>query len=230
MICVICLAPVIPEFNWTYLFSKEPECYLCASCKEKLAVIKGDTCRICGRSLQILEPVLIKAGVCHDCQKWEDAEEWKGILQSNQSLFLYNDFLKETIARFKYRGDFQIAAAFVSFLPKHFGKKKVVVPIPLSDERLYERGFNQVEAVLFYAKIPYVHGLVRIHSEKQSKKTRKERLQIENNFKIRKKEAVIAQDIVLVDDIYTTGATLRNAAKVLKEAGAKSITSFTIAR
>ncbi|WP_249937878.1 ComF family protein [Niallia circulans] len=62
------------------------------------------------------------------------------------------------------------------------------------------------------------------------KKTRKQRLQIENIFKIEQKEAVIAQDIVLVDDIYTTGATLRNAAKVLKEAGAKSITSFTIAR
>ncbi|MEZ2719595.1 ComF family protein [Niallia circulans] len=230
MICVICLAPVIPEFNWTYLFSKEPECYLCASCKEKLAVIKGDTCRTCGRSLQLLESVHIKDGMCHDCQKWENVEKWKGILQSNQSLFLYNDFLKETIARFKYRGDYQIAAAFVSFLPMDFGKNKVVMPIPLSDERLYERGFNQVEAVLFYAKVPYVNGLVRTHSEKQSKKTRKQRLQIENIFKIEQKETVIAQDIVLVDDIYTTGATLRNAAKVLKEAGAKSITSFTIAR
>lgn len=230
MICVICLAPVIPEFNWTYLFSKAPECYLCGGCKEKLAVIKGETCRICGRSLQFLESAHVKEGMCYDCQKWEDEEEWKGILQSNQSLFLYNDFLKETIARFKYRGDYNIAAAFVYFLPKDFGKNKVVMPIPLSDERLYERGFNQVEAVLFYAKVPYVNGLVRIHSEKQSKKTRKQRLQIGNIFKIEQKEAVIAQDIILVDDIYTTGATLRNAAKVLKEAGAKSITSFTIAR
>lgn len=230
MICVICLAPVTPEFNWTYLFSREPECYLCANCKGKLEVIKRETCQLCGRSLQMLETRYVKDRVCRDCQKWEELNEWKGILQSNQSLFLYNDFLKETIARFKYRGDFRLACAFVSFLPKDFGKNKIVVPIPLSEERLYERGFNQVEAVLFYTKIPYTNCLVRIHSEKQSKKTRQERLQIENIFKLEKKESIIAQDILLVDDIYTTGATLRSAAKLLKEAGAKSISSFTIAR
>ncbi|WP_312092858.1 ComF family protein [Niallia sp.] len=230
MICVICLAPVTPDFNWTYLLSKEPECYLCTACKEKLEVIKGESCRICGRPLYLLDAVHVKDGRCHDCRRWDESVEWKGILESNQSLFLYNDFLKETIARFKYRGDFRIAASFLSFLPKNLGKNKVVIPIPLSDERLYERGFNQVEAVLFYAKIPYLNCLVRLHSEKQSKKTRKERLQIENLFSLEQKEQIIAQDILLVDDIYTTGSTLRNAAKVLKEAGAKSITSFTIAR
>lgn len=230
MICVICLATVMPDFNWTYLLSKEPECYLCAGCKEKLEEIKGETCGICGRPLHLLEAVYVKNGVCHDCKRWDESEEWKGILGANQSLFLYNDFLKETIARFKYRGDFRIAASFVSYLPKDLGKNKVVVPIPLSEERLYERGFNQTEAVLLYAKIPYFNCLVRLHSEKQSKKTRKERLEIENIFKLEQKERIIAQDILLVDDIYTTGSTLRNAAKVLKEAGAKSITSFTIAR
>ncbi|MCM3360950.1 MULTISPECIES: ComF family protein [Bacillaceae] len=230
MICVICLTPVTPDFNWTYLLSKEPECYLCIGCKEKLQVIMGETCQICGRPLDLLEAVHVEEGVCHDCCRWNESTEWKGILEANQSLFLYNDFLKETIARFKYRGDFRIAASFVSFLPKDFAKNKVVVPIPLSEERLYERGFNQVEAVLFYAKVPYLNCMVRLHSEKQSKKTRKERLQIENIFKLEQKESIMAQDILLVDDIYTTGSTLRNAAKVLKEAGAKSITSFTIAR
>ena len=225
MNCVFCLSPVTPEVNWTYLFSKEPIAYICQECKGKLAFIEGDTCEVCGRTLSISQNT-----ICIDCRKWEKDVNWQGILSKNQSLFSYNEYMKELIGRFKYRGDYRIAAGFVLFLPKDFAKDKMVVPVPLSAERLYERGFNQVEAILDYANISFVRCLKRQHGEKQSKKTRQQRLEAENIFSLVEKDKISSQNILLVDDIYTTGATLRHAAKLLKEAGANSVTSLTIAR
>ena len=230
MNCVICLKRVIPEFNWTYLFSIEPICYLCEECQGKLELISGETCNICGRSLAAIDPHYIQDNLCVDCRRWEKDESWQGLLTKNTSLFIYNDFLKDIIAQFKYRGDHQLAASFVPYMPKDLAENKVVVPIPLSEHRLYERGFNQAEAILYYANITFVNGLKRKHGEKQSKKTRQQRLLTENIFSIEGKDRINAQDILLVDDIYTTGTTLRHAARILKEAGALSVTSFTIAR
>ncbi|MGP7818544.1 ComF family protein [Niallia sp. 01092] len=228
MHCAICLTEVTPVFNWTYLFSREPSYYICDDCKHKLAFIEGERCIICSRPLADLDDVFIKEKRCNDCWRWEQNPKWKGVLEQNTSLFLYNDFLKEVIARFKYRGDYEIAGAFSLFLPKDLFADKMIVPIPLSEERLYERGFNQAEALVNNVQVHNI--LTRVHSEKQSKKTREERLETVPIFKLTAEESIIAQNIVLVDDIYTTGATLRKAAKVLKEAGAKSVTSFTIAR
>ncbi|WP_445487924.1 ComF family protein [Niallia sp. 03133] len=230
MHCVICLAEVTPVFNWTYFLSKEPSYYLCDDCRNKLALIEGERCKKCSRPLEALADAFIKEGTCHDCLRWEQDPAWKGVLDQNTSLFLYNDFIKETIARFKYRGDYEIAGAFSLFFPKEVFTKKVVVPIPLSDVRLYERGFNQAEALITCAGLKAVDCLERVHSEKQSKKSRDERLENVPTFKAVDSDVINAQNILLVDDIYTTGATLRRVAKVLKEAGAKSVDSFTIAR
>lgn len=230
MYCVICLSEVNPVFNWTYFLSKEPPFYLCDGCKEKLAPIIGECCTICSRPLADLEAAFIHDGVCFDCFRWEQDSKWKGVLKQNYSLFLYNDFLKEVIARFKYRGDYMVAGAFSLYIPKKLFQNKIVVPIPLSSIRLYERGFNQAEAILHCAGIPSIHCLTRMHSEKQSKKSRAARLETSSVFAVENNKQIISQDVVLFDDIYTTGATLRNAAMALKEAGAKSVSSFTIAR
>lgn len=230
MNCVICLADVTPDFNWNYLFSPEPTYYICDDCKQKLAFIEGERCTRCSRPLADLDAAFIKDNRCQDCCRWEENPKWAGVLEQNTSLFLYNDFLKETIARFKYRGDYEIAGAFSLFLRKEIVANKVMVPIPLSDIRRYERGFNQAEAILTCAGLKATDCLARVHSEKQSKKSRKERLESVPIFKVEADEQIIAQNILLVDDIYTTGATLCYAAKVLKEAGAKSVSSFTVAR
>lgn len=230
MYCVICLSEVNPVFNWTYFLSKEPSFYLCEDCKQKLEPITGECCSICHRPLADLEATFIHDGVCFDCFRWEQNPKWKGILSQNYSLFLYNDFLKEVIARFKYRGDYLIAGAFSLYIPKKLFRNKVIVPIPLSNVRLYERGFNQAEAILHCAGIPSTNCLTRIHSEKQSKKSRAKRLETGTVFTVENNREIISQDVILVDDIYTTGATLRNAAMAMKEAGAKSVVSFTIAR
>ena len=165
-----------------------------------------------------------------DCVKWEENKDWAGTLERNDSIVTYNDFAQEVIARFKYRGDYIFAQIFAYFMKKKLVELSfdAIVPIPLSEPRLYERGFNQAEAIILASGYQPTRLLSRTHTEKQSKKSRSERIHLPQVFQM--DGTLAAQNILLIDDIYTTGSTLRHAAKVLKDAGAISVSSLTFAR
>ena len=76
-----------------------------------------------------------------DCVRWEKDKKWSGYLSINISLFHYNEFLKDMIAKYKYRGDYALAEAFVPFLKDKLKDMNfdLVTFIPLSNERLMER-------------------------------------------------------------------------------------------
>jgi len=176
--------------------------------------------------------MLEDASICSDCVRWENDPDWTGVLSRNISLYRYNDFLKEVIARYKYRGDYALASLFTNEIKRVISTLEIdfFMPIPLSEARLYERGFNQSEAFLTMANIPVSLLLARNHSEKQSKKSRKERLEQSDVFEIQNIETIEGKQILIIDDIYTTGSTIRHASKVLKEAGAVRVISLTMAR
>ncbi|KSU59823.1 phosphoribosyltransferase [[Bacillus] enclensis] len=228
--CLYCQSTIKEIITWKGLFRSDPQ-YLCGECQKGLQPIEGQRCSYCSRSLEKLPDELKKDEVCLDCYRWEEEPSWKGILQKNTSLLEYNDFLKEYLARYKYRGDYILAKAFGTQLANHLKPLQFdhIIPIPLSNERQYERGFNQSAALLEEAGISLTHLLTRSHSEKQSKKSRQERLQQKQIFTLTEVN-LTGQSILLFDDIYTTGTTLRQAAKLLKEAGAKQVTSLTLAR
>ena len=222
MYCLWCHEEIVPDVTWRNLFSIiNDEVNICPSCREKLTFIDGPTCPTCSRPQETKE-------ICADCKKWQATPS----LVRNVSVFTYSTFMKEWMARWKYRGDYkliymvkkEIQAAFV----KAFGKEQVtLVPIPLSEERLQERGFNQAEAIASVLPRPILHPLTRIHSEKQAKKSRQERLKSPNPFRLKES---ISGNIVLIDDLYTTGATLHWAAELLLQGGAESVRSFTLIR
>lgn len=106
----------------------------------------------------------------------------------------------------------------------------MLIPIPLSKERLKERGFNQSVILASLIGEPILQPLVKIHQTKQSKKKKNERLDQKGMFQIKQTDAIVQRDVILIDDIYTTGATIYDAARILKEAGAKSVSSFTLIR
>ncbi|OLS37834.1 amidophosphoribosyltransferase [Bacillus sp. MRMR6] len=229
--CLVCHEPLRPLIGWKSLFSEEREQHLCLVCDQKLVRLEGEKCRICCRSFQYLDDKYRRDDLCHDCVRWEEDNEWQGYLDKNHSLYLYNDFLKETMARFKFRGDYVLIKVFAEQIKQLAAKINPTshVPIPLSDVRLYERGFNQAEALISEVfKKDYL--LSRLHSEKQSKKSRTERIHLPQVFQLEIIHNLKGAKILLYDDVYTTGSTLRHAAKLLKEAGAASVESITIAR
>ncbi|MCM3731592.1 ComF family protein [Fictibacillus nanhaiensis] len=233
--CLFCHVSYTDTWSWASLLGLSSAPLLCQPCERKLTLIQGDICRICGRSFSLFPEEYRQGDCCYDCIRWEEDEEWKGVLQQNRSLYVYNDFLKEVIAKIKYRGDAELIKAFYPVAHtnmKSISQNAVIVPIPLSNERQYERGFNQAE--LFALSMNRNVNLLlnrKTHEEKQSKKTRNERMEKKNNpFVVEEPSKVNGKRIVLVDDVYTTGTTLRYAAKVLIEAKAKNVSSITLAR
>lgn len=234
--CLFCHQPLENVISWqSFLFLQPKNQQICSECEEKLQRITGEICKVCGRPLANLPPDFYTDHLCYDCKYWEEHFELKDVLQQNRSIYVYNEFLKEILARFKFRGDHELIFAFESafqtaFKQYYASKKYVIVPIPLSNERLYERGFNQANSLALLLHQQVFPLLERIHLEKQSKKSRKERLHSKNIFSLKQDTSVVGCDILLIDDIYTTGTTLRHAAKILHEAKAKSVSALTLIR
>jgi competence protein ComFC len=230
--CLNCHEEIQQTIGWRAIFSKDKEQLICQSCEGKLERVDGLQCRICSRPFQYVDEKFRRGDLCNDCFRWEEDPEWQGYLEKNNSLYLYNEFLKEVIAKFKFRGDYVLAKIFSELIKAKLIEiaPDLLVPIPLSEERQYERGFNQAAAILTEAGYSHANLLSRIHSEKQSKKSRSERIHLPQVFRINPDIQLAGKKVVLIDDIYTTGSTLRHAAKLLREAGAASIQSLTLAR
>jgi competence protein ComFC len=214
--------------TWTSVFLMK-EIVACEECTHMLKQISGTTCPTCCRPQDTEE-------LCHDCQRWDNQPQWKQILDKNTSAFEYNDVMKEVLSTFKFRGDAALVNVFKQpFIERYKDKLSglnfdYTVPIPLSNERLYERGFNQAKLLADLLPLPQLEILQRTHLEKQSKKSRNERLSSSNVFSVIESSKIRNKKILLVDDIYTTGSTLRHAAKQLVDNGAKNVSSFTLIR
>jgi competence protein ComFC len=169
-------------------------------------------------------------GVCMECESLMR----KTTIRYNRSIYSYNEGIKAWMNAFKFRGDVAVAEVVAQELKeeyiRNFSMIKQIVPIPLSKERLQERGFNQVEILCHMAKLPINNCLGRNHSEKQSKLTRRERLAREQLFFFQKGKKIQNEPILLIDDFYTTGKTVRDAAEILLNNGASEVFSLTLVR
>ncbi|MFC7393835.1 ComF family protein [Scopulibacillus cellulosilyticus] len=235
--CLWCSQAFQPQIGFRSFFSIDVHTGFCPICYKQLQPIdERECCRVCGRDLRLLDSRYVEGSVCRDCSRWEESE-WQGLLTKNRSLYVYNDFLKEVVKAFKFQGDVALVHGFktdvLQMYKKHF-RNAAIVPVPLSFERLAERGFNQSEHIASLLDQPVYHGLIRaIHENKQSKKGRKERItHRENPFTANQKlkERLEGQSVLLIDDIYTTGATIRMAAQALLSFKPKEISALTLAR
>ncbi|HET7626972.1 MAG TPA: ComF family protein [Bacillales bacterium] len=233
--CTWCAGRREEPVSWHEVFGIEREHPLCFACRNRLSAVSEPICNLCGRTLNDLDAGYVKENTCFDCVRWEEGG-WSQVLVKNRSLFRYNEFLQASMARFKYRGDAEMAKGWEPEWRDLYRKEFsgcVAVPVPLSRERLMARGFNQSVILAELLPAECVHGLKRIvHEEKQSKKTREERLDLtEAVFAYAgEREQIEGKRAVIVDDVYTTGTTVRRAANCLLAAGAKSVCSMTVAR
>jgi competence protein ComFC len=214
--CLLCENETGIESWLSFFGAKAPP--LCPKCLEKLVKINGPSCRLCSRPME-------ENGICPDCEGWGESA-----FVSNQSLYLYNEAMQSIIARFKYRGDYVLASIFAEDVRRavSLAACDIICAVPLPPSRLAERRFNQSEALIEAAGLTHVPLISRSESEKQAKKSRIERVNAAQTFyPIGDADG---KSVLVIDDIYTTGATIRLIAEALVEAGASAIKSVTIAR
>ena len=162
------------------------------------------------------------------------AVEYKNPLIKNLiKLFKYEPFVKE------------LAMPLASLITDHFQLLEcqpnfsnfILIPVPLEKRKLKWRGFNQAEELAkelsSFLKIPLISDcLIKIKENlpqvELSVKERKEN--IKEVFIIRNREKILGRKILLVDDVYTTGATMEECSRVLKKAGVKEVIGIVIAR
>lgn len=145
------------------------------------------------------------------------------------SLFHYNEAMKEYLHHYKFLHDVLLAHVFNKVLHEQLKKEtRLIIPIPMHPENLQLRTFAHIDELLKSANIPFAHHLTKLSNEQQSLKTREERLQTPQLFEVINPDAIKDKNLLIVDDIYTTGTTLNHAKKALLEAGAKSVDGFTL--
>ena len=166
------------------------------------------------------------------------AVEYKNPLIKNLiKIFKYEPFVKELAKDLASLviAHFQLLDEKPSFLKKN--PDYVLVPVPLEKRKLKWRGFNQVEEIgkeiSKFLNIPLINDILFKIKEtppqvELSEKEREEN--IKEVFIIRNREKILGKKILLVDDVYTTGSTMEEAARVLKKAGAKEVIGIVIAR
>lgn len=172
----------------------------------------------------------------------------KGDLEGLTCLWAYEGLARKLISNVKYRYFYDQLDKLVilddrielEFFRRFLTVDPVVVPVPLHPKRLRERGFNQAtligEAFAARHSLAYnSHLLLRVKETKpQVGRTREERLESLNGaFNITPRPPLNLRggaNILLVDDVWTTGATMRECARVLRAAGVKQVWGFVLAR
>lgn len=130
----------------------------------------------------------------------------------------------------------QMIDRFVAARRDMFSSYSAITPVPLHPRRFAERGFNQAEAIAqrlsSLLSMPVIPCLRRIRYTKQqatlSKKDRRDN--VKGAFAVRALSSGLPERVLLVDDVFTTGSTMQECARILIHAGARDVAGFTIAR
>jgi ComF family protein len=200
----------------------------CSNCQSKTELIKLPVCNKCGG------PVIQKEFVHKRC-----ISEFNSI-EFIRAYGIYRSPLSNAIHKLKYHHDIGISESLAPYIIQLYKEinweTDYIIPVPLSREKLNERGFNQAKLIatpfsLAINRPLLSNVLVKIYDTKsQVGLSREERtINVQNAFIVRE-DIIAGKRIVLVDDVSTTGATLEACAKALKKAGAASIVGLTLAK
>lgn len=220
MRCLICQEEVNQMFLFSQFFLlKTEELTACSSCYESFEEIGEQHCLRCFKPNQ--------EDVCIECLTWER----KGYDIQHHSLYKYNEAMRSYFQSYKFQGDYTLRYVFGKVLKdalKAF-KDYHFIPVPVSLKTYEERGFNQVEGLLEAAGCSYKAILAKEEETKQSHLGRQERLKMKNHYYLKETEP-LPKKLLLIDDIYTTGATIVSIKQLLLESGAKEVRSFSLCR
>lgn len=201
---------------------------ICPWCRERITYVDEPACLKCGKKLDD------DREYCTDCQKI------KHVYNQAVSLYEYSDDIKQSIYRFKYHNKQEYAGVYAEELARKCGQvirnwnPDIIMPVPIHASKLKQRGYNQ--AALIARELARLIGIAV--DEQYIRRVRKtlpmkelnnsERVKnLQNAFQIYD-NGIIYNKVLIVDDIYTTGATIDACARCLKDYGVKSVYAVTL--
>ena len=210
---------------------------ICETCLAALGPISGPLCECCGRPFPSQASLDARSPQCFACRRGLYA------FDAARSYGAYSDEMVKAITLLKYHRLTRLGGWFAKKLrttaeaTSILRATDVLVPVPLHPARRRERGYNQTELIAKplgrLLQIPLDAGvLVRTKPRPpQLFLSRRERwLSVRGAYEIREASRIDKRRVLLIDDVFTTGATLDACARALKKAGAKSVVGLTVAR
>lgn len=221
-------------------------CQTCGASVENFEL--GAACQKCWRRTRFFSG---QETACHKCSKFLSDKETDfqtfchqcdaHFYEKARAAGLYENALQSSVLNLK-REPFvskKLQKVFINAFEKSdFQDADLIVPIPLSKKRFLERGFNQAAVLAKFLSLETKitldeQSLVRklhtpIHRAGMDNKARE--LTVKNAFEIKRANLIKDKKILLVDDVFTSGATASACAKVLKKAGAEKVYVLTLAR
>ena len=205
--------------------------FVCEKCESKIRYLKPPICKICGEP----KDKYFKGELCEDCA----IEEPPFIMA--RSIVLYEGPIKDALHKFKFNGKTRLSSflsrLMISYLENgdiRMDPIDLIIPVPLSKNREKQRGYNQskllAEEIAKHFSINLDDSSLKKTKDvvPQFELAREQRLlNIKGAFE---SAPVKGRNILLIDDIYTTGATAKEASSALKSAGAKQVFVLTFAR
>ena len=208
-------------------------------------------CGVCGK--------LCQDYLCRKCQKVLENQS-KFIIDENQDfnqnfnkhlyIFKYEGIIRKLLLDYKFNEKSYLHISFVKFLLKNekffqiLKSYDTIIPVPISSKRKGQRGYNQSELIgnqlVKMLKQKDKNSKLEVLTDcllkpkdviEQSKLNKEERQKnIQGVYILKNKEKLANRKLLLIDDIYTTGSTVNECCKVLKQANPKEIDVFTIAK
>lgn len=199
---------------------------VCGICKKKIN--QKYTCEKCSNILQYT----MKKELC--------VRNINSYVDKLISLFLYKDLIRDALLEFKFNGKAYISNTFAELMCNAIMKNSIsgdlIIPVPIHRKRYKVRGYNQSELLSKFIakrlKIKYGKKILLKVKNNLAQSTLdmiSRQKNVMNVYKINSKSNMKGKKIILVDDIYTTGATVNECAKILKQNGVQEVVVITVA-
>ncbi len=209
---------------------------VCAPCWGLVRTLAPPFCRACGDPLPSWRVISVVTERCPRCRRRPP------VIDAGCAAGEYEGTLREIVHAFKYEGRRSLARPLAAMM-RTAGAAMLrdadwVVPVPLHPWRRVHRGFNQAADLARDLDRPMLHALFRWRATpaQTGLTAAARRHNVRDAFAITPlrgaatRAALDGRIVVLVDDVRTTGATLNECARVLKEAGARDVRALTVAR
>lgn len=194
---------------------------LCSKCMANLHICSGRRCVICG------VPLRNESDYCLNCMNYDK------YFDVARAPLIYEDTAAELIKKLKYGNKRYIAAELAKLMTDEFLEQglhaDVVCCVPMTKEEQKNRGFNQAwllaEDIAARLKLPLSGGLIKVRATGEQKQltAAQRRKNLKDVFTVLDKTEFKDKEVLLVDDVFTTGATANECARALKRAKAKKV-------